>query len=171
MLLEYGESFGDFLADFAPLQQFPYIPDVARLEWLYNCAFNAPDATPARPENLAAIAPEALPGLRIDLHPSLGLLHSDYPVVSIWHTNVADDEVKPVAVDSGGEDALVVRPALAVEVRRLPPGAFVLFEQLRAGATLGQAADLAAAAAPQFDLQLALTDLVQTGAITAFETP
>jgi hypothetical protein len=58
-----------------------------------------------------------------------------------------------------GEDALITRPELDVELRRLPPGAAVFLTRLAGGEFLGNAAAAAFEAALQFDLAVNLAGL------------
>ena len=66
-----------------------------------------------------------------------------------------------------GQDALVTRPRLAVEVRSLPPGGAAFLSALAAGLTLGAAVDAAIVQAPDFDLTVNLTGMLQSGSMTA----
>jgi len=170
LLILYGEEFPEFLSGFEHLQGLPYLRDVAQLEWLWAQAYHAADRAPLTPEQLAEIPPDRLESVRFELHPSTGLLSSQYPAVSLWQTNVTDEEVRLIDIDQGGEDALVVRPALEVQVRRIPPGAHLMISELRRGATLGEAAQASAGQCEGFDLQLALSELLPSGAIVRFET-
>src|SRR6516162_6512562 len=56
-LVEYGADFADFLAQFAPCEQLPYLADVARFEWAINTAATVREETPLQAERLAAIPP------------------------------------------------------------------------------------------------------------------
>lgn len=170
LLFLYGEEFPGFLSDFEQLQDLPYLSDVAQLEWLWAQAYHAADRAPLTPEQLAEIPPDKLESVRFELHPSTGLLSSPYPAISLWQTNVTDEEVRVIDIDQGGEDALVVRPTLEVQVRRIPPGAHAMISELSRGATLGEAAQAAAEQCEGFDLQLALSELLPSGAIVRFET-
>jgi len=62
-------------------------------------------------------------------------------------------------MDWRGEDALVSRPSVDVEVRRLPPGAKTFLQSLAAGDSLGVAAASALAANTRFDLAANLAAL------------
>ncbi len=66
------------------------------------------------------------------------------------------------------EDALIVRPALNVLVRRLPPGGAVFLEALAAGAALSAAAERAFADDPHFDLTVNLAGAFEAGVFAAF---
>src|SRR5512146_2798388 len=46
LLFQYGESFADFIDDFAPAAPLPYLADMARLEYLRGRAYHAADAEP-----------------------------------------------------------------------------------------------------------------------------
>lgn len=46
VLMEWGAGFADFLAGFRPLAGWPFMADVARIEWARGLAFHAADAPP-----------------------------------------------------------------------------------------------------------------------------
>jgi hypothetical protein len=93
----------------------------------------------------------------VALHPSVQIVTSAYPIVSIWE---AYADVGSIIGGSPPEDALVARPDLAVEIRRLPPGGAVLLSSLSSHATFSQAATAAAASDPRFDLVTCLSILL-----------
>jgi hypothetical protein len=80
----------------------------------------------------------------------------------IWAMNAGDHDVAEIS-DWSAETALVVRPALAVEVRRLPPGADAFLARLAAGERLADAAGAALAQSPDFDLAANLAALFSQG--------
>ena len=71
VLLEWGDSFPDFLAGFPPLEAYPYMADVAAVEFARGVAFHAADAPPAAPEVFSGADPSQL---RLRLHPSVQVL-------------------------------------------------------------------------------------------------
>jgi hypothetical protein len=170
LMMFYGDEFPAFLAGFAPAQDIPYLADVARLEMARVRAYHAADAVPLDAAALSAIARERLADLRFVLHPSLQIVASDYPIVTIWAMNSGAMELAPVS-DWHGEDALVVRPQTGVEIRRLPPGARVFLQGLAAGEPLGAAAALALTASTNFDLAANLAALFAGLAIEIKDEP
>jgi hypothetical protein len=162
LMMTYGDEFPAFLAGFEPAAQTPYLADVARLEAARTRAYHAADAQPLEPSALAAVAPEALGALRFRLHPSVEIVASTFPVVTIWAMNAGEMELAPLT-DWAGQDALVVRPRLDVEVRSLPDGARIFLQCLGSGQTLGEAAETALAARPGFDIAVNLAALFSTG--------
>ena len=162
LMAEYGEAFPAFIADFAPAAGLPYLPDVAALEAARTRAYHATDATALGPADFAGIAPEALPDLVVEPHPSAQIIVSRFAVFSLWaaHQGKLDiGEVDPFTP----EDALVVRPKLEVEVSRLPPGAAGFLNHLASGERLGEAATRATGACPAFDVAGAFQLLLATG--------
>jgi hypothetical protein len=170
LLFRYGGGLAPFIEGFAPARSVPYLADVARLEWARLQAHHAADAEPARLEALAALPPEALEGTRLALHPSLSLVRSRWPVVSLWAAST--DRGDPAEVDlARGEDAAVLRPALAVETRRLPEGAAPFLAALAEGRTLAGAATEASAQQAAFDPGEHIAGLFELGAIAAIRAP
>jgi len=167
-LFEFGGGFPDFLAGFGPAQTLPYLPDVARLEWLRHAAYHAPDAEPMQAAALGRVPPKDAGRIVLRLHPSAGLLISDYPALSIWETNIADEVVREIGPERAGEAALVLRRELEVKVIRLGPGGDILLDGITQGACLAEAATRAASAAPEFSLPDALGALLAAGAFAGF---
>jgi hypothetical protein len=168
LMILYGADFPDWLAAFPPAASVPYLADVARLERARLVALHAADAEPLPATALAALPPAALTGARLALHPSLGLVASHFPVVSIWAQ--AKGRAPSAAVDlSSGEVARVVRPALEVTVAPVSRAAASFLGALRAGIGLGAAAE-AAALRDDFDLAGEIAALFAAGLVTAIDT-
>jgi len=164
LIMFYGDEFPDFLAGFEPAQELPYLADVARLEAARTHAYHAPDAEPLEANALKAIAPEHLPKLRFVLHPSLRIVASNYPIVTIFAMNSGEQPLAPIT-DWQGEDALIIRPRWEVSVRALPSGGKAFLQSLAAGEPLEYAAQVALAANESFDLALNLAALFAGRAI------
>ena len=163
LLLAYGDDFAEFVEGFEPAAGLAYLPDVIRLEAARSFAYHAADAAPLTAADLAAVPPERLADLVFQPHPSLSILRSLYPVVTLWAMNASALPLAPIR-DWVGEDALIVRPQMTVDVHPLPPGGAAFFCALSTGLTLGAAAESALAQAPAFDLAASLAALITTGA-------
>lgn len=165
LLLAYGDDLADFVETFEPARDIIYLPDVIRLEAARGKAYHAVDIAPLDPALLAAIEPERLASLAFTLHPSVSILRSSFPAVTIWAMNAGEVELGQID-DWSGEDALVVRPDMTVEIHRLPAGGAAFLEMLAAGADLATAMEAAVAAAPDFDLLANLAGALAAGAFT-----
>ncbi|WP_417523521.1 putative DNA-binding domain-containing protein [Marinovum sp.] len=161
-MMLYGAGFGDFLDGFEPLARYPYLGDVARLEFALRESYHAADAAPLPPEALS-LEPEALMAAHQRLAPSLRLLRSSYPVVSIWRYNMVPGSPKPAAV---AEDALILRAEYDPEPHVLPAGGATFIDALQADAPLGTAYEAALEEAPAFDLGAVLSLLLAGNALT-----
>jgi hypothetical protein len=168
LLLGYGDTLADFVERFEPVADLPYLADVIRLEAARSQAYHAADCPPLDPGDLASMPPERLPSLTLRPHPSLSVLRSVHPIVTIWAMNAGEMPVGPID-EWQGEDALVVRPAMTVHVYRLHPGGAVFVAALAAGRMLGDAVESALAADSRFDLTANLADILQSGAFAAVE--
>jgi hypothetical protein len=163
VLAEWGEGFAGFLAGFPPLAGYPYLADVARIEFARGRAFHAADAPPIDPASLAALDPGQV---RLTLHPSVRLLRLAYPALSIWARNQPGGQAAPLG--TGPEIALILRDAaFQVPVRALCAGDAALLEAILAGQSLAQAAAAAQRAEHGHDPQPLLVVLMRAGVIIA----
>lgn len=162
-LAMYGASFPDFLAGFEAASGLPYLPDVARLDRLWSESLHAADATPLGTQHLAALAPQALAGMRLRIHPATRWFVSALPARTIWQ---ASRSGKPVRADLAwdSECAVVVRVAHDVRVLAAGPVDIALLDACDAGATLGDATLAVAEAHPDARIDLILSGLLQSGA-------
>lgn len=156
ILMLYGGEFPAFLAGFPPVAHLGYLPDVAALEQALRESYHAADHVPAR---LTGWAPEALVERRLRLAPSLRLVRSRWPVLSIWAANLRDGPPP----QPGAEEVLVLRTGFDPQPQLLPPGGGAMVAALLQGRTLSQAMD---AAGEGCDTAAVLAALAAGGAIT-----
>ena len=159
LLATYGDNFPVFIAAFGPARDVPYLADVARLEAARTRAYHAADAASNGADRFAKLDSTAIGDIRIDVHPSTGVVRSPYPIVTIWAMNSGEQELAPIG-DWRSEDALICRPHLEVQVRALPPGGAAFLLTLAAGRPLGEAAEVGVADDPDFDLTNNLAGLI-----------
>ena len=168
ILLGYGAGFPDFIGAFEPAATLPYLSDVARIEHAWADAYHAADGLPLDPAALAQIAPDELPGLVLHLSPSVRLIRSRFPALTLWRMNVGDGVPAPVDFDAGGENVLVARPGPEVELRLLSPASTEFVQSLINGQPVIEAAEAALAVDCGFDLSLNLAELLQSGMVVDF---
>lgn len=168
VLLEYGGAFPRFIEQFSPADSVPYLADMARLEWAWLQAYHAADAAPISADKLVEIEEEDLDGLRFETHPSLWLISSDWPVVSMWQAHQGTGAPDLSDLPSGPEYGLVIRPEYDVEVHAISVGASQLIDQLADEVPLGAAFDAVAEMAdadPTFDPSAYLVQFFSTGCV------
>ena len=147
----YGDNFPRFLRGQSNSASFEYVADIAELEMVREKARRAPDVLPLAAETLLSPPAEWLNGLRITLHPSVCLVQSRFPIVTIWENTQSDDE-NGMIDRWRAEAALVARPFLEVEVRRLLPGGYTFLRAISKGQTVGTAVRAATAATSKFEV-------------------
>lgn len=170
-LNEYGERLPEFLETFPDTRDLPYLPDVARMEWLAHRAHFAADAAPFDFAQLPALQAEQQGALlRPVLAPACALLASAWPLAALWAAH-QDSHEGPVAVDlkAGPDWILVHRPSWRAEVCRLGAGDYRLLASARDGLALDEALEVATAADPAFEASNALARWVAARAIVRLE--
>ncbi len=158
LLIHYGEAFPAFVEAFDAAGPLPYLGDVARIEVARGRAYHAADADPLPRQAFADLPKDRIAEHRVVLHPSVTILASAYPALSIWEINQTGGE-RPVE-SWGPEAALVARPFLEVETRRLPAGTETFLLALQRGDTIGEALDAASAATDGFSASEGLAVLI-----------
>ncbi len=166
LLFEYGRDFPDFIERYEYAQSVPWLADVARIERAWLDAYHAADVQPLMPRDLAAIPSDRLPNTVLKPHPATRVIRSRFSAVTIFTASRSDGPASRVEVVEP-EDALLTRPALEVEVRRLPPGGAIFLSRLMTGESLGAAASAAFSESPSFDLPANIRGLLEAGAFTA----
>jgi hypothetical protein len=163
---EFGASFPGFLRTIGEGVAVDYLADIAELEWARIHAYHAPDATPLARNALAAMLPARCAELRLQFHPSMVLLASRFPAVSIWrsHQDGGDGAIRAWQPES----SLIVRPRFDVEVWRLAPGGYEFLCALMAGHVVADARSKAVANAAAFDLADTLATLMSAEAVTGW---
>ncbi|ODR92374.1 DNA-binding domain-containing protein [Sinorhizobium alkalisoli] len=166
LLFEYGRDFPDFIERYEYAQSMPWLADVARIERAWLDAYHAADGAVLSPAELAAVPPDRLGDLVFEAHPATRIVCSAYPAVTIFSVNRASGPVGRIET-TAAESALVTRPALDVEVRRLAPGADRFLGGLVAGETMERAASAAGAVNADFDPAAAIRTMLEAGAFAA----
>ena len=162
---DYGDTFPRFLRRLGESACISYVSDIAELEAARGKARRAAGAAALPADALAAMSVEQLLGYRLSFHPSVVLVPSRFPIVSVWQAtrNGFDGALR----EWRAEAALVARPASVVRVWRLPQGGYEFLTELSRGSTIHQSAQSAANDAPGFDLAANLSLLFNANVVIA----
>lgn len=169
VLTLYGDGLPAFIERFEPARSLPYLADVARLEVLRVRSFHAADAPVLSAGDIARhlADPQALPGARVEFHPSAALLASRFAIVALWAAHQGVGEIAGVD-PTQPQNALVLRQQDDVAIIAIERGSAMFFAQLQAGAALGEASTAAAESDEGFDLAASLGMLIRHGALSAW---
>jgi hypothetical protein len=162
-----GDAFPRFLRSRGDAASIEYVADIAELEMACAKARHAADARPVGAQAFSPVSIKRLKELRVELHPSVFLVASRFPIVTIWENNRGDGEPGMIA-RWRAEAALVARPFIEVEVRRLPRGGHAFIAALAAGRTMALAAEAGMAATSDFDVAANLLALIDAEIVVGF---
>ena len=168
-LLAYGADFADWLADFPPAQDAPYLPAVARLDRLWWDSYFAGDADHLDPTTLSGLTALDLETTTLHLHPSVRLAAFEAKFVSLWLAH-RDLETAPAAfaIEQCHEQVLIARSGLNVEARIIDAAAYAFLDACRNGESLLGAGERSLTADPH----ASMSDIIRVGlAAGAFSRP
>lgn len=135
-----GSHFADFLKRHAETKTFPFLPDLARLEWAYHESFYADEKPPFDFSSLENQPLNRWVTAKVEIDPSVRLLALDWPVDDIWRADGKWTRRRLKAVKSQRCPVLIYRrPDALVRVKRLDPAAFALLSALNEGKKFGDA--------------------------------
>lgn len=161
VLIELGSNLPEFLDTFEPLANYPYIPDVARLDFYRHQSWYAENIASLNAENFAEFDISALANAHIELHPSLRWLSSEFSIFSIWLANQSEtsDKLEP----NTPEIVLIVRPENEVETYKLDPGTLTFIQKLGQNLSIGESLHLALEGNDNFNPSEAINFLMTSG--------
>jgi len=168
-LNRFGAHFADFLAGFPHVAAYPYLPDMARLEWALHRAHYAPGADAIAADALAALTPEQVETARLRLHPACQLLASDWATLPLWLAHQPDSGLAFPDDMAGPSYGLVLRPRWKAQVQPLTAAAHAALSVLAGGGAFGPALDAAFDLDDDFDVAGQLRQWLDLGLIVAIE--
>ena len=160
-LLLWGGRFPAFLEELPPAQGLPYLPDLARLEWRRHQALHGPEAPVLTAGDLAALPVDQADALALTLHPTAGLVVSDWPVLDLWQAHQGPDGFDRLRFSPRRQDIVIVRPQAQVLLQALPPGGARFLACLDQG--IGPAIARAVEEEPGFNAGALLAQAVSAG--------
>jgi len=160
LMMHYGNGFPEYLDEHPALARFPYLGDVARLELALRHAYHAADSTAIDPSLLQH--PDLI-NARFGFAPSVQLISSRWPILSVWRFNTQGGSAKPQAQ---AEHVLITRPDYDPIPENISKGDAALIRSLMADESLSEALTAAQGAEPEHDFSRILGRLLAGHAIT-----
>lgn len=170
LMMHYGDDFPDYLESFAPLTDYPWIADVARVERAITRIYHAADSHGLTSHDLAAIQVLDVGALTFQLIDALTLVNAPSPVVTLWEMNTGQIKLHDVD-DMPPEIALIYRPDLVVRVKALTASEAAFISALRKGVAVGAAFEAIVTKDVDFDLTPILNILIHEKLIDRIITP
>jgi len=142
-LNRFGAHFAAFLRTFPHVADYPYLPDMATLEWTLHRAHYAPSADGVTAQQMAALTPDQIETARLTLHPACTLLASEWATIPLWQAHQAGSGVPFPAELAAPDFGLVTRPRWKAQVLPLTAASHAALSVLAAGGAFGAALDAA----------------------------
>jgi hypothetical protein len=151
---DWGSGLGDAIRATSLAVDFPYLADVAQLEWLVH------NAGRVRVDDIDApsfelLGRSSLHQLKLQLSPAVGLLTSEHPVAEIWRLHTSS--TVPEGREASGHHWVVCQHFGLPVVRAISIAEFRWLEAVLTGLNLEQLLDRY----PAFDFSQWLADAIQ----------
>jgi hypothetical protein len=170
-LLTYGRDFADFLGDFEPASELPYLAHVARIDRLWTEAHAAADDGILDPAALARLSPDDMGRLALRPHAAARWAWCDeHPTYTLWLRNRDASADSPSEVDWRGEGVLLTRPHGAVVHHPLPREGAAFLTACAGGLDIERAVTAALDVNSTTDLPALIGQCLQAGAFASLET-
>ena len=119
----YGAELPSFMRKSGLVKDYPFLADVAELEWLRQESYMAPDKSSA------------------PLHPSLRLFSSPHPIIQLWKLGKGQIAVEKLALNGSGENAIIFRRDDGVEMWSVNADIFDFIKALAHGTEFNMPAE------------------------------
>jgi hypothetical protein len=137
-LSHIGGEFPEFLKSYALTREFPFLPDLARMEYWIVQAFHAFDKPAMDPGKLAEISLEDWDAAYFHFQPSLHIDASDWPVLDLWSARKTPVSEINVPLINRPQKVLICRQGIHMRVGKLSETQFSILSGLLAGKSLGE---------------------------------
>lgn len=87
----FGDQLENFLHENKPYNDFPYLSELAKVEWTMTLVFDAANSDFVKLEDLGNIPPECWVDMHLLAHPSAHLIQLSWNVVPIWQALSQDE--------------------------------------------------------------------------------
>jgi hypothetical protein len=135
VMVFYGDTFPDFIRQFPPAGELPYLGDIAQIEYTQRLSLHASDAPYIDSDHMPYDA-QTLLLAQFHLHPSVHLIGSDYPIFDIWYANQGnlDHDIR-----NNAQHIILVRHDDTVHLHLVSDGCLRFIKALASGMTLQNA--------------------------------
>lgn len=116
-----GERFPAFILEHLVAEQRAPLAELARLEWAFTLAFDAPQGEPLTLNDMALLPPEAWPALQVALAPSVQHLPCHFNTVAIWRASKDESAFPDSRAFAPAQTCLVWRHQHVCHYRSLEP--------------------------------------------------
>lgn len=169
-LFLYGDEYPEFLKTCLGMEKYPFVADVAEFEWLHDQRGFIADDPVLEVAQLAELDASQHENLQFDLHDTVQLFSSKYPVLKLWEICLKDpDKAADIDMQQGGDWLLITRNGNEIFCDSLTEAAYIFLQSLAEKQTLGQALEAAYKLDSSFDVQKTLVHFFEKGVFKGFK--
>ncbi len=136
-----GQHLPEFLKAHSLVQKFPFLPDLARLEWFVSQTFHAFDQAAFNPKTLSELPMEDWESATFTFQPSVKLMKSSWPVWDLWKSKKNLTPSSNFHLPKQTEFILIYRRNFQVCAEMMGDVQYGLLNQLMEGSSLGRACE------------------------------
>ncbi|MYB88624.1 MAG: DUF2063 domain-containing protein [Proteobacteria bacterium] len=163
-LNRYGQAFPDFMREFiehhAELAEYPYLADLARLEWLYEQAYYTREDAAFDFRALAMLDEDDYRKLHFVLGASVATLKSDYPVYELWRAHQGQGGTKEVTAIDEPQYLCVAREEFKPRIHRIDHAFQWVMNKIDQGCAFGELETLVEQESMRISLQAIIPELI-----------
>jgi len=116
-----GQRFAAFIQEHLVAEQSAPLSELARLEWAFTLAFDAPPGTPLTLDDMARLSPHDWPGLQVALAPTVQQILCRFNTVETWRAGKAQSDLRASQPLDAPQICLVWRHQQVCHYRSLEP--------------------------------------------------
>lgn len=147
----YGTGFDQYIENFPPAQELPYLADIARLEIALNDSYYAKDEGALTPQSLGNIPEAELSTLPLILMDHVKLIQSLYPLDEIYNFCNTENPDGELDLNAGGVKLMIFRADLETHLKTLSDSEFHFLSLCEKQAALSDAIAETVNTYPDFD--------------------
>ena len=160
----YGESFPTFMLDWVhnhpELVDYPYLPDLAKLELAIEQSYRAKDDPDFDFDMLATLDEDGYRNICFTLGASLSILESAYPVYEIWTAHQEQDEVEVIGSIDKPQYLCIARENFKPLIHKVDQASWWVMEKTSSCHTFGELESLAQLEKIDIPLQRIIPELI-----------
>lgn len=134
----FGDQLEFFLRENDQYSEYPYLAELAKLEWYMTLTFDAPNCELIDIETVMQVTPDDWSMMQFVLHPSVYILEFQWNVIQIWQ-NISRDDSPPEPIKNEIPIPYIFwRKDLINQYCSLPPDEYYAIDSMKKGYTFGE---------------------------------
>ncbi len=164
-LNQYGQSFPEFLQDWirnhTECSDYPYLSDLAQLEWAFDQAYHTKEDPLYNFDKLATLNEESYQRICFELSAAITVLKSNHPIYDIWLANQEKEEPQEFDAITEPQYLCVTREDFRPMIYKIDQIYFWVLEKIQNNSTFSELESLGTQEKVDIPLQTIIPELIQ----------